>query len=432
MKIRRGFFKSLFQRKTAENVQQPKKQKRIRKKRARLLGNIKIAPKLLAAFLIIALLSTGMGAYAALSLQQVSTASSEMYSNILLPLRNAADAQKSFQEVCNQVRQLVLDPDSAITAAYYSKIETSRKQMDSNMGMVEALMSSEHKDRLDRFKTALASFSELLDRLLEKAKSGNIQELAKELTVYGDYRTLETQMDITLKELAFSITSDASTINSMNERTAKEVMSITLISTGALLLLAVLIGVLMSRGISKPVKRLTGRIKQLAAGDTDFEITGTTQKDEIGQMREAVRTILKSLQALTDDTNILIDAATEGRLSVRADAQKHQGAYRKIVEGINTTLDAMIAPINESSAVLKAFSAGNLNASAAKCHGRDQYVVLKHLKDHQGHRRYRIPDQYSCLERCRRSCARRRSRQGLCRRCRGGAQSCGEEREGGA
>jgi methyl-accepting chemotaxis protein len=35
----------------------------------------------------------------------------------------------------------------------------------------------------------------------------------------------------------------------------------------------------------------------------------------------------------------------DGRLGTRSDASKHQGDYRKIVEGINQTLDTIVEPL---------------------------------------------------------------------------------------
>jgi len=43
---------------------------------------------------------------------------------------------------------------------------------------------------------------------------------------------------------------------------------------------------------------------------------------------------------------LLADAARDGRVSVRADASRHLGDYRKIVDGMNETLDMIVAPIS--------------------------------------------------------------------------------------
>ena len=56
---------------------------------------------------------------------------------------------------------------------------------------------------------------------------------------------------------------------------------------------------------------------------------------------------------LVEDCNLLTKAAVEGRLDDRADISKHKGDYRKIVEGINNTLDAVITPLRDAGAVLE-------------------------------------------------------------------------------
>ena len=76
-----------------------------------------------------------------------------------------------------------------------------------------------------------------------------------------------------------------------------------------------LIGILTARGFSRPIKKLTSHVKRLAAGDTDFELSGASTKDEIGEMREAIGTILGAIKELENDTDTLIGAAMEGQLN---------------------------------------------------------------------------------------------------------------------
>jgi methyl-accepting chemotaxis protein len=66
------------------------------------------------------------------------------------------------------------------------------------------------------------------------------------------------------------------------------------------------------------------------------------QKAEINQTIEKVRSNLK---ALNQDAQMLAEAAKEGRVTVRAEANRHPGDYRKIVEGMNNTLDMIVEPV---------------------------------------------------------------------------------------
>ena len=50
----------------------------------------------------------------------------------------------------------------------------------------------------------------------------------------------------------------------------------------------------------------------------------------------------------------------EGKLATRADAAKHQGDFRKIVQGVNDTLDSVIQPVQEGSRTLAVMATGDL------------------------------------------------------------------------
>ncbi|WP_206597352.1 methyl-accepting chemotaxis protein [Pseudacidovorax intermedius] len=88
-------------------------------------------------------------------------------------------------------------------------------------------------------------------------------------------------------------------------------------------------------------------------------------------INDTIEQVRANLKALIVDTRMLVDAAGAGRLDVRADAQRHDGDFRAIVEGINSTLDTIVAPVEEVGAVLKALAAGDLRRQAnADCRGQ--------------------------------------------------------------
>ena len=60
-----------------------------------------------------------------------------------------------------------------------------------------------------------------------------------------------------------------------------------------------------------------------------------------------------NLRNLIADFTKLTQSALEGKLTSRADASHQAGDFRKIVEGVNATLDAIMAPIDEASQVLE-------------------------------------------------------------------------------
>jgi methyl-accepting chemotaxis protein len=85
-------------------------------------------------------------------------------------------------------------------------------------------------------------------------------------------------------------------------------------------------------------------VKEFGEGNFDAPLEQFPgKKSYINETVEQVRTNLKMLN---DDAQMLADAAREGRVSVRADAERHLGDYRKIVDGMNETLDMIVDPIS--------------------------------------------------------------------------------------
>ena len=48
----------------------------------------------------------------------------------------------------------------------------------------------------------------------------------------------------------------------------------------------------------------------------------------------------------------------EGRLATRADAGVHQGEYRRVIEGVNATMDAVIAPLDVAARTVEKIGHG--------------------------------------------------------------------------
>ena len=147
------------------------------------------------------------------------------------------------------------------------------------------------------------------------------------------------------------------------EKSRATSMTISMAAAAALMAAAVVVVLIfVRRSVRKPLAAITNGAQQLATGNTDFEMD-ITRQDEIGVLADAFRKAADALKAMLADADMLAQAAVEGRLSTRADADKHQGDFKKIVQGVNNTLDAVIKPVQEASAVLAEMAKGDLDVS---------------------------------------------------------------------
>jgi methyl-accepting chemotaxis protein len=100
-------------------------------------------------------------------------------------------------------------------------------------------------------------------------------------------------------------------------------------------------------------------VDRISKGDIPPRITDTYHGD-FNEIKNNLNTCIDVVNALVADTGILSKAAVEGKLATRADASRHQGEYRKIVQGVNDTLDAVIGPLNVSAEYVDRISKGDI------------------------------------------------------------------------
>jgi len=87
----------------------------------------------------------------------------------------------------------------------------------------------------------------------------------------------------------------------------------------------------------------------------------------------------QALNAMLADAAMLSQAAVEGKLATRAEASKHQGDYRKVIEGVNATLDAVIGPLNVAARYVDDISKGNIPARITDNYNGDFNTLKNNL-----------------------------------------------------
>jgi methyl-accepting chemotaxis protein len=108
-----------------------------------------------------------------------------------------------------------------------------------------------------------------------------------------------------------------------------------------------------------PLNVAADYVERISRGDIPAKITDSYQGD-FNAIKDNLNTCIDAVNALIGDANALAGAAVGGRLATRADAEKHQGDFRRIVAGVNATLDAVIGPLNVAAEYVERISKGDM------------------------------------------------------------------------
>ena len=108
---------------------------------------------------------------------------------------------------------------------------------------------------------------------------------------------------------------------------------------------------------SNEVEKLIVNLDKLSQGDLQFQTTVAAGDDDTRGIAENFTKINRSLEEsvaainlLAQDAAALVHTAMVGKLNSRADASKHKGEFRAIIEGVNTSIGTLVGHLDSMPA----------------------------------------------------------------------------------
>ncbi len=213
------------------------------------------------------------------------------------------------------------------------------------------------------------------NRILAQVSSGKIDELITQ-TYKGDHEKMKLAINnvatVVLsmqKELARLTT--AAKAGQLTERGKAEQFQ------GAYSEIVLGVNAILDAVIA-PLNVAADYVDHISKGDIPSKITDTYNGD-FNILKNNLNTCIDAVNALVADAAMLSKAAVDGKLATRADASKHQGDYRKIVQGVDDTLDAVIGPLNVAADYVDKISHGEIPAKITTHYNGDFNTIKVNL-----------------------------------------------------
>ena len=130
--------------------------------------------------------------------------------------------------------------------------------------------------------------------------------------------------------------------------------------------------------IVNPLNVAAEYVDNISKGNIPTKITDPYNGD-FNILKNNLNTCIDAVNALIADASMLANAAVEGKLETRADATKHQGDFRKIVVGVNNTLDAVIGPLNVAANYVERISKGDTPPKITDTYNGDFNLIKNNL-----------------------------------------------------
>jgi methyl-accepting chemotaxis protein len=355
-----------------------------------MIRNMKVGTKLIAAFSLVSLAMLVVGALGYVGMGKMSRCANEIAANrmpSIISLQTINESKTAIQRAERAIMIPAFYKSTTEMQRQYKNMENAWKKVDDGWKTYEPLPRTGEEEALwKQFVPAWGEWKKYQGQVVDLVKAGKHND-SLELSI-GKTRTALDNAEKLLRDLIAlnerEARNDQATLR-QTEKTAK--ISIIIVNLLAVLL-ALAFGVIISRMITKPIEKVVhmiqefgkghlgvrlrlnqqdeigvmaqamdqfaddlqnnvlGTMQKIADGDVSMEVT---PKDDGDEITPALKKMIESLKGLTSEATMLTSAAVAGKLATRADASKFQGDYKKIVQGVNDTLDAVIGPLNVSA-----------------------------------------------------------------------------------
>jgi methyl-accepting chemotaxis protein len=322
-----------------------------------MIKNLKIRAKILVGFAIAVFLLAGLGILVLIQMQEMNKQTQELSKNWMPSIFSIQRLNTLKSDI--RTKEWRFYVSSSIEEINDSKAGLDKLITDYNKIAIEykKLISSEEERQLySEIEKIYDKYIAILNEM-EKSLKENNKERARELMMgestrlYSEW-SVELLKDVDLNKKGGD--NSASVSESIFFKSLWLIMATIIIS----LILCFAIGIYIANIISRNIKKMDHAAQRISVGDLNVDLTIDT-KDEVGSLALSFQKLKEAQERMIKDINLLTQDAIAGKLSSRADNSRHEGDFRKIIEGINQTMDAITTPLNVAADYVARISIGD-------------------------------------------------------------------------
>ena len=296
------------------------------------LNNVKVGTKLIGGFLIVALIVVAVAVLGYVNMNNINNSQEILYTKDVIGIANLGHTDTDLYYIRGEVFKHIILP--AERPAIETEINGLITEITNHMAIYRALpLTQAEKDTLARFDAAWVTYQK------ETANNIALNNAGKETTVIANISSGGSTSDVR-KDLSSHLDTLFTTLESLagktiiaNQKTFSQASTIMIIAGVVGLLLALGLGIMLSRSITGPLSQGVVLIQDMSLGYSSKRLN-MKRRDEIGILAQA-------MDQLADSTDLmakLADKIAKGDLNVQIETRSEQdvlgNAFTKLVESL--------------------------------------------------------------------------------------------------
>jgi methyl-accepting chemotaxis protein len=276
--------------------------------------NMKIGAKLISGFILVALIAGVVGVVGIVNISTIEGKDTILYEEMTVPISEAAQMAKLFQEIRVINRDMILEENVTAINDLYQTIEDNIDGLNSLCeSFTQSIRTDEVQEAYDHFLGTRAAYAANLKKLLELSLDNKDEEAYELLT--NEMKASADNEQAAIDNLVNLKVSEASLQSDENTATAKEATVVMILVVVGGMMIAIILGIFISRIIGNPIKKLSKSAEQIADGDLNIDIDINT-KDEVGILAVSFRRMSDNLNNVMTNINAAAEQVASGARQV--------------------------------------------------------------------------------------------------------------------
>jgi len=266
-----------------------------------MFKNLSIGKKLIGGFFVVALIAGVIGIIGISKIRTIGATDLMMYEKITVPTAQLLRISTSFQMIRSEVLYLIRSTDMVEKEKRINAVKTLQEIIDKEAVLYEkTILTAEGRTMFDEFKKQRASYYELYNKLVELCLAGKDAEV-KAFIESGQLAKIGKDFNESINKTVDIMVAVGKATSDNNKSIIKNATLLMIGLAIAGVILALGLGLFISRGVTRPLASGVVIARRLADGDLTVDVT-VESKDETGQLMEAMQAMVKNLRDMITNT----------------------------------------------------------------------------------------------------------------------------------
>lgn len=281
--------------------------------------NLKLAKKLITAFLCVALIAGVVGAVGVFNLSSLSQADTELYENYTVPMGQMGDISEAYQKGRVSFRDMLLTTDVNIQNQKMKSFNDSVSKIKSgSIEISKTLVSDEGRKLHKTLEDTIVQYDSYSKSLFPMFQAGQTAQVNQLIQTEGV--RIATTMEDTLNKLSAMKIELAKEKAAKNKADANRAILFMIILVVVSIIVAAVFGIYIARVISQPVKEIVDVADKIANGDLNVEVKVQT-RDEIGKLAHAFNIMANNINRSMTSINEAAEQVAAGAQQIASSGE---------------------------------------------------------------------------------------------------------------